>query len=421
MSIRKEVLRNGLTVVTESMSHVRSVSVGIWIRSGSRHETAAQNGISHFIEHMLFKGTNTRSAEDIATAIDSIGGQLDAFTTREYVGFYAKILDEYLEAAFALLADIVLRPAFPDAEVEKERNVIFEEINMVEDSPQELVHEVFTEAFWRGHPLGRPIAGTKKSVGRLRRADIAEYFARCYVPDNMVVVAAGRLRHEKLVRLVERHFGSLRGAAGPNGHAVAPRARAHVTRRDKEKLEQTHICLGTGAPAATSEARYAAHLLNNILGGSLSSRLFQNIREKRGLVYAIFSGLGLYSDAGHLTIYAGTGAKTAGTVIELILAELRRVRSSDITEAELRRAKDNIKGSIVLSLESTSSRMSNLAQQELYFRRQSTIDQAIRRIEAVSLGAVRDLAHELFDRRRLGLTVLGNLNGMSVGRRLLKV
>lgn len=421
MTLKKEVLKNGLSIVTESMNHVRSVAVGVWIRSGSRQETAVQNGISHFIEHMLFKGTNTRSAEDIATAIDSIGGQLDAFTTREYVGFYAKVLDDYLDRAFDLLSDIVLNPTFPAEEVEKERNVIFEEISMVEDSPQELVHELFTEQFWKDHPLGRPIAGTKKSVGRLQRQHIADYFAQCYSPENMIVVAAGHLRHEKIVRLAQRSFGSLsrRRSAGLTHEPPAPRPT--VIKRNKAELEQTHICLGTIAPSAISPDRYPTHILNNILGGSLSSRLFQNIRERRGLVYSIFSGLGLYSDTGHLTIYAGTRSQSAAMVVELVMEELRKLRNGEITDSEVRRAKDNIKGALVLGLESTSSRMSNLAQQEIYFQRHLSIDEIIQKIENVTLNSVRDMADRLFDNKYIGMTILGKLNSMPVSRRMIRV
>ncbi|MBI1745590.1 MAG: insulinase family protein [Acidobacteria bacterium] len=421
MTIKKEVLKNGLSIVTESMTHVRSVAVGVWIKSGSRHESANENGISHFIEHMLFKGTTTRSAETIATTIDAIGGQLDAFTTREYVGFYAKVLDEYLDRAFGLLGDIVLNPTFPEAEIEKERNVIFEEINMVEDSPQELVHEMFTEHFWKNHPLGRPIAGTKKTVGRFKRTHIAECFSRCYSPENMVIVAAGHIKHQRIASLARRYFGGLAPRQARPQLREPPLPRPHMIKRNKVELEQAHICLGTIAPSATSDDRYPAHVLNNILGGSLSSRLFQNIREKRGLVYSIFSGLGLYSDGGCLTIYAGTRSQTVATVVDLIMEELRKLQRGELTAEEVTRSKDNIKGSLVLGLESTSSRMSNLAQQEIYFGRHLTLDETIRKIEGVTLNAVHEMTNRIFDSKHMGMTIVGNLNGKSMSRRMLKV
>jgi predicted Zn-dependent peptidase len=420
MDIKKKVLDNGLTIVTERMNHVRSVTIGVWIKSGSRQDPQEKNGISHFIEHMVFKGTTTRSAEDIAIAIDSIGGQLDAFTTRECVGFYTKILDEHLETAFELLSDIVLNPRFPEEELEKERNVIFEEIGMVEDTPQDLVHEIFTERFWKDHPLGRPIAGTKKSVAAISRGDLADYFRRAYSPSNIIIAAAGHLEHQKIVSMVKKYFEPLTGKK--NGWKdYPPTVFPHLIKRNKEHLEQAHICLGTVGPSATSKQRYAAHTLNNILGGGLSSRLFQNIREKRGLTYAIYSSLSVFKDAGNLVIYAGASAQTASEVIDLIIKELKKLQDGDVTAAELQRSKDNMKGAIVLSLESTSSRMSNLAQQELYFNRQVSIDEVIKNIDRVTLKEVQEAAEEIFDNRYLSMTILGNLNDVKINKRKIRI
>lgn len=416
MVVKRDELDNGLTVITESMENVRSVALGIWIKSGSRAEPPELNGISHFIEHMLFKGSKKRSAEEIAKTIDRMGGQLDAFTSREYTGFYAKVLDEHLQEAFELIADIVLNPLFPEEEIERERNVIFEEINMVEDSPQELVHELFIERFWKGHPLGLPISGTKKTVGALGRRELLSYFRRCYSPQNIVVAAAGSLKHREVLGLARRYFGELEPRPNRKLGDNPPEVHPHIAKRNKEELEQVHICLGTVSPPLLSEHRFATHVLNNILGGGLSSRLFQNIREKRGLAYAIFSALNLYRDAGSLTVYAGTAGNRAEQVIELVLEELRKLRDGDISRDELERSKDNIKGAIVLSLESTSSRMSNLAQQEIYYQRYFGLNDIIRAVERVKMDDIKRVASEIFNSRYLSLTILGNLNGFNISR-----
>lgn len=415
MAVRKEVLSNNLTIVTESIDHVRSVAIGIWVKNGSRQEPAEKNGISHFIEHMLFKGTRKRSTEDIAKAIDSIGGQMDAFTTREYVGFYIKVLDDHLATALELLSDIVLNPTFPEDELEKERNVIFEEISMTEDTPQDLVYEIFTEKFWNSHPLGRPISGTKASVQSITRDDLFDYFRRRYTAENMLVSIAGHIRHEQVAELVGRYFGQLEKRGDEwNDHPPVPLP--HFIQRSKNELEQIHICLGTVSPSLTSERRYAVSALSNILGGGLSSRLFQNIREKRGLVYTISSGLSLYRDAGCLIVYAGTGTQTAPLVLDLTIEELRKLRDSGVTEEELQRSKDNMKGALVLGLESTSSRMSNIAQQEMYFGRYISLDEMIQKIDSITTLDIKSVADEILDDKYLSLTILGNLDGIKINK-----
>jgi predicted Zn-dependent peptidase len=412
-NIHREVLDNGLTILTERLPNVRSVSLGIWIKSGSRHESAEQNGISHFLEHLLFKGTRRRSAQQIAMDIDSIGGQLDAFTSREYVGFYAKVLDEHLRDAFELLSEIVLYPRFPAAEVERERNVICEEINMTEDAPADLVHDIFTENFWRGHSLGRPISGTKAIIKSLSRKAISSFFRTVYSPSNMLVVAAGHLQHQEIVAQAQKHFGSQR--ALKNGFvSQAPQVHKCIKVRHKRELEQSHICLGTIAPSITSERRYAAGVMSNILGGGLSSRLFQNIREKRGLVYAIFSSLNLYKDAGMLMVYAGMSRESLPAVIELITKECRKLCCDPVSEDELRRAKENIKGSFVLGLESTSSHMTHLAQQEIYFQRCYTLKEILARVERVTKEDLMSVAQEILQDRYLSIAAIGNLEGIKV-------
>ncbi len=407
--ITKETLDNGLTLITEAMPEVRSVAIGVWLKKGSRHEPAARCGVSHFIEHMVFKGTTTRSAERIAAEVDSIGGYMDAFTAKEYASFHLKVLDEHLPLAVDILADIVLNPRFDPAELTKEKKVIFEEINMVEDTPDDLVMELLCEAFWPGHALGRPILGTKRSVSRFQRGHLAAYFARVYHPANIVIVAAGHLEHGAVAELVRRYFSRLsKGAIASNGHA--PRPIASTVARSKKELEQVHVCLGTRALRQDHPDRYVSFVLNTVLGGSMSSRLFQNVREKRGLVYTISSGITSYSDAGLLSVYAGTSLDSVREVIRLTLEEMRRLVGERLPEEELRRSRDHIKGGLVLSLESTSARMSHLARQEIYFGRQLPLAEILDGIEQVSADDVQRLAAELFS-GRVGACVLGDLRG----------
>jgi predicted Zn-dependent peptidase len=407
--ISQEVFPNGLTLITESMPHLRSVAVGVWLRRGSRHERAERGGISHFIEHMVFKGTTNRSAERIASEVDSIGGHMDAFTAKEYASFHLKVLDEHVPIALDILADIVLHPLFDPDEMGKERKVIFEEINMVEDTPDDLVMELFTEAFWPDHPLGRPILGTKATLNSFEQSDLAGFFRDVYLPENLVIVAAGHLEHPQLVDLVGGHFGGFTGRRAPI-EVQSPKAAANVVLRSKKELEQVHVCLGTPAYHQTHEDRYAAYILNTVLGGSMSSRLFQNVRERRGLAYSISSGITAYSDAGHLTVYAGTSRESVDEVLRLSVAEFRALMDQDLPEVELRRAKDHLKGSLMLSLENTGSRMSNLARQEIYFGRQFGIDEILGGIEKVTAADVRRVSRDIF-RGSLALSVLGDLDG----------
>jgi predicted Zn-dependent peptidase len=404
----KEVLPNGLTLLTESMPHVRSVAIGVWLKRGSRHERAEETGLSHFIEHMVFKGTRNRSAEVIAAEVDSIGGHMDAFTAKEYASFHLKILDEHLPLAVDILGDIVINPLFDPEEMTKEKKVIFEEINMVEDTPDDLVMELFTEGFWPDHPLGRPILGTKRSVGGFERDDLAAFFRAIYRPTNIVIAAAGNLEHQATADLIRRHFGEL-GPGGGSRNGEPPHAAFRIITRSKKELEQVHLCLGSpGYPLGHAD-RYAAYILNTVLGGSMSSRLFQNVREKRGLVYAISSGLTAYSDAGILSVYAGTGLDSIDEVIRLTIEEFRIMKSERLPDVELRRAKDHLKGSLMLSLENTGSRMSHLARHEIYFGRQFSLDELLAAIEAVSTDDVQRVANHVFGTDP-SVCVVGNLN-----------
>ena len=417
--IVREVLDNGLRLITEAMPHVRSVSIGVWLTRGSRHETDSRAGIAHFVEHMLFKGTATRSAEDIAQAIDSIGGQLDAFTAKEYASYYIKVLDDHLPLAIDLLSDIVLNPAFPAEEIEREKKVILEEFKMVEDTPDDLVHEVFTQHFWEGHPLGRPSLGTREAVEGLTQDGIREYFRGAYVAQNIVIAAAGNIEHERVRDLVTRAFAQL-PASGAVVSQDTPTVVPHVVIRTKD-IEQSHVCIGTPGYPQRHDDRYVTYILNTVLGGSMSSRLFQNIREKRGLAYAVFSSLSAYLDAGALTIYAGCGADQVDEVVDLVVEELKTLKTARVPEAELRRAKDHLKGSLMLSLENTASRMSHLARQEIYFNRYFSMDETLAGVEQVSAEDLRRVAGDLFLNGNVSVTVLGPKEGYALSRERLEL
>jgi predicted Zn-dependent peptidase len=408
-------LDNGIRVITEAMPHVRSVSVGIWIGSGSRREMPDQNGISHFIEHMLFKGTTRRSAEDIARSVDSIGGNLDAFTAKELVCFNTKVLDEHLSLAFDVLTDLVLHPLFHEEDIGKEKGVILEEIKMEADSPDYLVHEIFSSNFWKDHPLGKPILGTPQTVKRFDQEMIRSFYSAVYTPANLIVTAAGNLTHEGLVALARQHLEGLPPAAPAPADQV-PTTHARIALRNKKSLEQVHLCLGVPSYPLPHQERFACYVLNTLLGGGMSSRLFQNIRERQGLAYAVFSELNPYRDTGCLSIYAGTSLESARQVVQSIMKEFRDLKEQPVGEEELRRAKDHLKGSLMLSLESTASRMSNLARQEMYFARFFTLDELVESIEAVSAADVQRIAQTFFDPKQIALTVLGSLEAFRIGR-----
>jgi predicted Zn-dependent peptidase len=413
--IHKHVLDNGLVVITETMSHVRSVSVGVWVRNGSRREVPEENGLAHFIEHMVFKGTERRSAEAIAREMDSVGGMLDAFTSKEQICFNAKVLDEHLPIAFDVIADLVLRPKFDSEDVRKERQVVLEEIKMDQDNPEYLLHEIFTRGFWPEHPLGRPILGTPDTVRKFNREALCSRFQNWFAPDHLVITAAGHVTHEEVLELVQSQFGRMK-PVGPSNGNHAPQNHAPIHLETKRDLEQVHICIGVPSVPLGHEDRFSVAVLNNLLGGGMSSRLFQNIREKQGLAYAVFSELTPYSDAGMMTVYAGTAAATIGQVIDLTIQEFRSLKESLVPDEELRRSKNHLKGSLMLSLESTSSRMSNLARQELYFGRFFSLDEILAGIEAVTSEELQSLARRYFQPRQIAVTVLGPLNGFTLDR-----
>ena len=413
--IQRRVLPNGLIVITEPMPHVRSVSVGIWINNGSRREVPAEGGTAHFLEHMVFKGTERRSAEAIAREMDSVGGMLDAFTSKEQICFNAKVLDEHLPVAFDVLADLVLRPRLDADDVKKEQQVVLEEIKMDLDNPEYQLHDLFTRGFWPEHSLGRPILGTPETVKNFSREGLRARFQKWFAPDHIVVTAAGNVTHEQVLALVEKEFGGLKPSGEPDSESV-PTTAAPIQVQSKRELEQVHLCVGVPSIPLADERRFAVAVLNNLLGGGMSSRLFQNIREKQGLAYAVFSELTPYSDAGMLSVYAGTAKETVAQVLDMTIAEFRAMKESPVTEEELLRGKNHLKGSLMLSLESTSSRMSNLARQELYFHRFATMDEILASIDAVTREEIQSLAQDFFQTDLIAATVLGPVNGLKITR-----
>jgi predicted Zn-dependent peptidase len=414
-NIRRQVLPHGLTVITEQMQHIRSASIGIWLETGSRDEDSESNGISHFIEHMVFKGTKHRTAEEIARQVDSIGGNMDAFTAKECICFNVKVLDEHVPVALEILSDLVLHPIFDSGDITRERGVILEEIKMDEDNPDYLVHEIFTQNFWKDHPLGKPILGTKETVKRFERQTVFDTYAHRFAPGNIIVSAAGNLDHDKFVELVTKHFEHIKPRE--NGfHSAKPKIVSRIILRNKKALEQVQLCLGVPCHPIAHEQRHAGYVLNTLLGGGMSSRLFQNIRERQGLAYSIYSDLNPYRDTGCLAVYAGTSRASTTKVVQSVVEEFRKLKQETVSDEELRRSKDQLKGSLMLSLESSTARMSNLARQEMYFDRFYDLDELIEKIEAVTAADLQSLANEFFQTEKVAVAALGNLNGLKITR-----
>jgi predicted Zn-dependent peptidase len=416
-NIRRTTLPNGLLVLTEQMPHVRSVSMGVWVDSGSRDEAPAVNGISHFVEHMVFKGTTTRSAKQFAREVDAIGGNLDAFTGKETICFNIRVLDENVPPALDLLSDLVLHPTFTPEDLAREQGVILEEIKMDEDNPDYLVHEIFTQNFWKGNALGRPILGTAKTVSSFNQQIVFDDYNHRFTPQNLVFSAAGNLDHDTFVDLVGGHFASLAASTSELlAKTPAPTPNPHITLKNKKSLEQVQFCLGVPAPRIADEDRFAVFLLNTMLGSGMSSRLFQSIREERGLAYSIYSEMSPFRDAGCLAIYAGTSADKTREVLTLTLAELTRLKQETVSVSELERAKGQFKSNMVIGLESSSSRMSSLARQQMYFGRFFLVDEIVTLIEQVTPDQIQTIAQQLFQPESIALTLLGNLGSMKIER-----
>jgi predicted Zn-dependent peptidase len=386
-------LANGIVIAAEHVPNVRSISVGLWLRTGSVNEECYNNGVSHFIEHMLFKGTEKHTAREIAEAMDSIGGQLNAFTSREYTCYYARVLDEHLEFAISLLSEMLCKSRFSPEELEKERGVILEEINMYEDEPDELVHDLFAKLVFGDHPLGRPILGTAETVNSLTRMKIISYINQYYTPGRILVAAAGNLFQARLAELVDKQLGSY---AAPDmvKNPQAIEYRPKISTRYKQ-TEQVHLIVGGPGLTRQDEDRYALEILEAILGGGMSSRLFQELREERGLVYSTYSFISLYEDYGLWGAYAGTNKEQAQTVVNAITEQLYRLTSEPIKNEELVRARQQLKGSLLMGLESTSNRMSRIAKDELFMEDGLTPEQEIEILEAVSVEDLQRLSQRL--------------------------
>lgn len=410
--IAKTVLHNGIRVITQHIPHAHSVSIGIWVASGSRNESPSQNGIAHVIEHLMFKGTNSRSSLDIAREIDSVGGVLNAFTGREFVCYYTKVLEEYLPQAMELLADIFLNSVFDEDEIDKERKVILQEIRMLEDNPDDFIHDLFHQNVWKGHPLGMPIIGTVETVEGLTRDDIVAYRRETYRAGDIIIATAGKVTHERILKLLAGLFDNVPGGGGAgNGSPPPYEKRLELVQRD---LEQVLICLGTKALPQNHPKRFEALILNTILGGSMSSRLFQEVREKEGLAYSIYSYLASHSDAGTLVVSSGTTREKVAQVMEILLREMRRIKNEPVISRELEAAQALLKGNILLSLESNDNVMSKLAKNEIYFGAYQPLEDIISGLMKVSVGSINDLCQEILDDRYLTLQLMGDLDGIPI-------
>lgn len=403
---RKIVLDNRLRIVAEHIPTLKSVTIGIWVNVGSRDEQPGEEGLSHFLEHMFFKGTRCRSATQISREIDALGGEMNAFTTRETTTFYVKVLDQQLETALELLSDLFYCSRFESKEVEKEKQVVLEEIRMVQDDPEDLVQELHMKHILGSHPLGRPILGQAPRIQALDRNDLLAYVRSHYDPERTVVAVAGNFTWRRLEQLLARYFsGSHKGpAVRPNRRPPEVKGGVLVQRKT---LEQVHLCLGLQGLAAGHKDRYAAHALNGVLGGSVSSRLFQEVREKRGLVYSIYSYLSTYSDGGMITVYAGTRPKEVQRVVEVVCRELKKLRRHGVDAKDLARVKNQMKGSLMLGLESSHSRMSKLAKDELTQGCHVSLEQMTAEIDRVTIDQIYRVAQDLFDQHRLSITALG--------------
>jgi predicted Zn-dependent peptidase len=406
--------REGVTILVDPMADVRSFSLGFFIRTGSADEPPARQGLSHFLEHLLFKRTRRRTNAAIARAIDRLGGDVDAFTTKEYTGFYAHVLDSVFEEALDLVADIVLHPAFRSADVETERGVILEEIGEATDNPDDLVHETFVRRLWSGHPLGEPILGTEESVRSIAVSDLYEWHRRAYVPSNLIVSIAGRVSPDDAAKALERRLKRGRGGPHRRGREGAPRPQAHVALTVRQSLEQTHVCLGFPAPSQTSDRRFAAHLLDVLIGGGMSSRLHQQVRERRGLAYSISSSWSGYRTAGYEAIHAACAPKNLRRLIDVTLSELGKLKRQGVRRGELSWARAILTSGLLLGLESTISRMFSQARQELYFGRVEPAAELIARLAAVSADAVDEEAGRLLRGRALCLSVVGSVGELGV-------
>lgn len=404
-TFKKTVLKNGIRILTKKMPYARSVTLGVWVNVGARDETTAESGTSHFIEHMIFKGTQKRTAFEIAKEFDAIGGHTNAFTSMESTCYHAKVMDTHLEKMVDILSDIFLNSVFHADEIERERMVILQEIGMAEDASEEYVHILSGNAFWGDHPLGRSILGPRENITHFKPEALLDFFQRLYQPERIVVSAAGNLEHERIVDLIGATFEEVKAGDGfPDREAPVGRSLVNIHYRD---LEQLHLCIGTKGLSIIEPRRYAFSLLNTILGGNMSSRLFQEIRERRGLAYSVYSFVSSLFDTGMFGVYAGIDPSNTIETIDLILKEMRRQKEVRIDAGELSDAKEFTKGSLMLASESVDNQMVRLAQNEIHFQKQIPLKKVVEKIESVSEEDIFDLATSLFQPDQLTLTLLG--------------
>lgn len=401
----KTDLDNGVKIITKQMPYVHSVTMGIWVNAGARDETLSENGLSHLIEHLIFKGTEKRSAFEIAKEFDDIGGQTNAFTTMENTCFHAKVMDSHLETMVEVMSDIFLNSLFAEEEVLKERPVILQEIGMVEDSPDEYIHVLSGKHFWGNHPLGRSILGTRENILRFDAETIKQFFQRLYQPDRIIISASGNVDHEKFVDLIGPAFESIRkGKDFPERKVPAGNTNINFHNR---KLEQTHICIGLSGLSTGHPLRYGFSLMSTLLGGNMSSRLFQDIREKRGLAYTVYSFVSTHVDSGMFGAYAAVDPGRAAETARLLVDHMRHLKEHRVKESELRGAKEYIKGNLLLSSESSENQMVRLAQNEMHFQRQVPLQEVVEKIDAVTADDIQEIADRIFSNSKTSLTILG--------------
>lgn len=414
--------KNGLTVLTDRMTEVRSATLGFFFRTGARHEPAELNGISHFIEHAVFKGTERRDALQIAIETDRLGGNLEAFTMHEETAFAIKIIDNQISRAFDLLADMLLNPRFDERDLKREQRVIIEEIKMTEDAPEEILGEIFNERLFPNNPLGLSIAGTPKTVRTFNHETTRNFHGRNFNAENLIIAAAGNIEHRQVVDLAEKFFGrQSKKLATRNSQIANPQIAAPILIKKNKNLEQAHLIIAAPFVDAQSDSRYAADILANTLGGGTSSRLWQRVREEKGLAYSVGASAAMYQDCGTFQIYAGTSPNQTGEVLDISINELRRVVKEGITSEELELQKEQTVASILLGLEDSSVRAATLARLEMVHGRQISLEETLQKIEAVTLEEVQTLAREFFQTEKIAFGALGNLNGLKIKRERLEI
>ena len=419
-SLQKTVLVNGLTVLTEKMPDVRSATIGIWIKTGSRHEPNDLNGIHHFVEHAVFKGTPRRSALDIAIETDRLGGHFDAYTSHETTAFLMKVVDDKTASAFDLLADMIANPLFDDKEMRREQKVIIEEMKMVEDTPEEFLSELFNREFFGENPLGLPIEGTARTVKTFDRQQCANFHQQFFHPSNIIIAAAGNIEHNRITDLASKFFNDFKDQR-PKTKDQRPTLSNPIFIKKKRDLEQAQLVIAAPFTQSDSPQRYAANLLTNILGGGTSSRLWQAVREKRGLAYSVGASAIAFADCGMFTIYAATSPKQLETVVDLSIAELRKIVREGVTSDELELVKDQATASILLGLESSSARVGTLVRQEIVHQKRIAVDETLANIRRVTVDDVRQLAQEFFQTEKIALGALGDLSGLKIDRARLQI